>query len=380
MLTPNSPTSWLDRIVQSLTGLILGPLCIIGGLFLLYFVESSTNYGALARKATVINATTQTDFSEDMPFVALSGVIKVATPISDNLFLKPSPYLSFSRTTEIFAWKETSNTKTPSGDSQNPTPETTISYSTDWTTRPTPTELFKNPVGHENPTHIPISPAHHTQESFLIGALQIKTDKLHLPQSTQLILSEQTVNTPAPTIIHENSLFTPKNIPASPLAPKVGDLKTTYHVVDANNKEATLFCAINQKKIKPALLSEITQKASTESFFRLFWGSAQDAINELQKEYDQKLFWGQVITFIIFFFGFLMFLGPISAIVSGISLLSGLFDTIISVLSLVAAAITFFVAKLLIQIFLSPLLIGLLCCSLLIIAGLVVAFIKKKTE
>ena len=177
-----------------------------------------------------------------------------------------------------------------------------------------------------------------------------------------------------------NTLFTPKSLPATPLNPKIGDLKTTYFVVDAHNKDVTIFGKIAGKKLSPASLAEITKDSSDETFFRLFWGSARDGIATLEKEYNQALFWGHVITFIIFFMGFFMFLGPVSALVSGISLFSSLFDTIIFVISLICATITFFAARLLIQILISPLLAGAICMALALIAALCIKFIKQKSE
>jgi len=374
MIETNFPISWPARILNSLIGLLIGPAIIFGGFFLLYMVDSQTNYAALAKKAIYLNAHELDAKNSEYPLVGLTGTIKVTESLSDGMFLKPAPYLSFSRKTLIYAWEEIKNIKNTEDASGKPVQETSTIYKSAWTDRPTATELFEHPEGHQNPAENPHPAIRRHQKSFNLGEYLVAGADLQLPLEEPLTISEQTVNAVLPDVLIDNTIFSAKNPPATPMHPQIGDLKTMYHVIDAQGKTATIFGKIQNNSIGKALVKDIQQSDSGEIFYRLFWETPKEAIYKLEQEYKQNLFWGHVIVFALFFFGIMMFLGPISALMSGVPILSNILDSTIFLISLLSSGILFFLAQLLIQFLISPIKIGLIVIALLWLSTL---FIKK---
>jgi hypothetical protein len=378
MIEPNFPISWPARILSSLTGLVLGPTIIFGGFFLLYMVDSQTNYAELAKKAICLKADEIDVKNNELPLVAVTGTINISEPLSDGMFLKPAPYLSFSRKTLVYAWEEIKNIKNTEDSSGKPIQESSTTYKSVWTERPTQTELFEHPEGHQNPTEHSPQEIQRQQKTFNLGKYIASGTDLQLPAEESLIISTQTVTAELPHVIIDNTIFSPKNPPATPMHPQIGDLKTLYRVIDAQGKTATIFGKIQNNSIGKALVKEIQHSDSGEIFYRLFWQTPKDAIFKLEQEYKQNLFWGHVIVFALFFFGLMMFLGPISALMSGVPILSNILDTTIFLISLLCAGVLFLIGKLLIELLISPIKIGLIVLALLLLSTIFIKKLKAK--
>lgn len=143
-------TSWVDRIVNSFLGMVLGVVLFFGSFFLLYWNEGRVDLSPVARTAVEISATT-IDKSAQGNLVSMTGILTSPQLLSDDLFIKPGKYIALNRDVDMFAWVEHKETKTQKNNGGSETKITTYTYAKEWTASPEDSSSFRHPQSHQNP-------------------------------------------------------------------------------------------------------------------------------------------------------------------------------------------------------------------------------------
>ena len=335
--------------------MLMGPVCIISGLLILRSIESQINYTNIVKKAPQFSAEKLNPDAANAPLVALTGTLNIANPLTTETPLIEAPYLFCKATTEVFAWnEEKKETNTTSK----------LSYTQNWTSAPTPSTSFEEPVGHENPQMHTAFMAWQ-QPSFTIGAYTAHTSNLQLPEPTQLRLTSKTITVKSPNFLSQQYLYTPKKPGTSAQAPQIGDLRTNFCVIDGNKKQVTIFGRVQGAAIDAANMQDVLTSETNETFFRLFFCSRQEAIKQLDAEYKSGIFFRNLISWFLLCLGFLLILTPIMAITNGIPILSGLINFMAIFFATTCASALFILAKIFIKIITAPL-TGIACTTLLL--------------
>jgi hypothetical protein len=149
-ITTTTTTGLLLRLLQSIAGVLLGPVLVVAAIALLFWNEGVYDLGNLAATATSVDPGS-ISASHDGQLVAATGPVTAASPLGDGLFLRPLPAIVVARNVEMYAWVERSSSETRTNVGGSQTTTTTYSYATDWVNRPAQSSEFQQPDGHENP-------------------------------------------------------------------------------------------------------------------------------------------------------------------------------------------------------------------------------------
>ncbi|MFZ2151990.1 MAG: TMEM43 family protein, partial [Minisyncoccia bacterium] len=189
-------TGFGKRIVNSLSGLIIGPILFLASFGLLYWNEGRVDLSTIATDATIITATADS-VAADGKLVSVTDKLSAQTPFEDN-FLVDARYAALKRQSEIYQWKETQSSETTNNTGGSSDTTTTYSYDLVWTEFPIDSKNFKQPEGHENPAspsdrpgvaynQVPI---HVIAPDLMIGSLTITGgDSMTLPTLEPLQLT-----------------------------------------------------------------------------------------------------------------------------------------------------------------------------------------------
>ena len=122
--TENTQLGFFDRIKESFKGVLLGLVLIPISFIVVYNASQREQASEVLNKAIPLEEMTKTK-EKKLP-IYVEGKLKVE-PTTDNLYLKPGPYLVISRKTEIYAYVDKSSTKDN---------KTTYTCELEWTSSP----------------------------------------------------------------------------------------------------------------------------------------------------------------------------------------------------------------------------------------------------
>lgn len=297
-------TSWFSRIKSALAGLIIGPICIILAVWLLWYnegraVERAQDLKLGAKLVQEIPADTY-DAQNDSKLVHISAPI-VGGELRDASFWVALSGALLERRVEMYQWseKESSQTKEDFGGSTTTTK--TYSYEKVWSERLIDASRFAEQGKYTNPTDMRYSAQSFQDTGFMLGAFRLSQDLLSsLPTGKTLNLGSQTLTLGTGMTLQGDTIFIGNN----PATPEIGDMKITYRALQ-NGEVLSVIAAQNPQ----AILSPYQAKNKTLERISLGTHTAQEMFSQMTTE-NIFLTWGlRVAGLLLMFVGFSAFFG-----------------------------------------------------------------------
>lgn len=342
---------WLDKASTSCLGVLLGLLLFLGSFVLLVWNEGKLNLATVAQSSVDITAIANPATAQSQ-LVSVTDRITATTPLGDDRFLVPGPYVVVDRTVEMYAWDEQQKTERRRQLGGSETEVTTYTYESRWTSNPENSTNFKYAQNHRNPPKsIPDQlfkvPAAQVGQYRLdmqafnrVGARRSSCESdgsiaewghggtLSLPQSGYLQLSDRNSRVSNGAWRTDRYIFQGTG---SPQAPKIGDVRVCYRVLPVNTV-VTVFGKLEQQQITPYLYRQTP-------VYRLLPGTRAAAIATLQDEHTLWTWIFRAGGFLMMWFGLMLMGSPLSVVLDVIPFLGSLASGFMFVSSLITALI-----------------------------------------
>lgn len=229
--------SWFSRLIGSLIGVLIGIAMVVGAFILIFWNENHGLRMAQSLQQTeeaIVNIpNTPIDPKNNLRAVYLTGAVSTTATLKDKMFGIVENAIKLDRKVEMYQWKESTETTTESqlGGSEQQTK--TFSYKQTWSETPIDSSKFNDPVGHQNPTEMPIQSKNQIASKVTVGDFTLSRELVaSISGDTPIDLSKveltklkNEVN--SPVNIRSDNIYIGEN----PLLPKVGDLKITITAV-----------------------------------------------------------------------------------------------------------------------------------------------------
>lgn len=259
--------NFVRKIIENKIGrIIIALFLLIVAIPLAIWNEKRIDLTSLATQAK--EATTVSENANQLVYT--TGKIVIAETLGDDLFLKPGNYLSVRREVEMYAWGERNKSGNQAGEE----------YYKEWTKKPQNSKLFKNSGTYQNPVMV-YDKLEKSLETATINGLTVALKNLSIPGEEKLKLTSDNV------ILNNNARLNDDYIyfgNGTNLSPQIGDYRISYHVVNNNDQEFTLF----GKKQNSSIVA-FTENNNT--LFKLEKGNKDEAIAAIAKNYKYSL-WG----------------------------------------------------------------------------------------
>jgi hypothetical protein len=175
--TETTTTSWFSRLKSGLIGLILGPLLVLGMIWLLSWNEgrSVQTYRALAEGAGIVVSVDSgtADPANEGKLVHVSGPVKPdGAPEDPALGVVAEGAAGLNRKVEMYQWVEDSKSETQKTLGGGEETVTTYTYKKDWRSRQVDSSDFKQADQHQNPD-MPIESERFTVATATLGAFTV---------------------------------------------------------------------------------------------------------------------------------------------------------------------------------------------------------------
>lgn len=343
---PIGPNGCVSKFMSSIGAAMFGIVLFLASFWVIWSNEGRPNLAKLSADSIAISAQS-VDAANEGKLVAAAGRLS-GSPVGDGLYIADGDYLQVSRSVEMFAWAEESESK------DNGTK--TYSYSQKWTSMPSDSSRFAQPAGHENPK-MTIESRVYKSANATLDAFSVNMSKLDLPSTQDLVINENVLK-PGSNVVHDSEyVFVGEG---SLAAPKIGDMRISYNVV-RNNINVTVF----GKQSGNSLDTYVFTKQDT-SIYRAFDGNREEALQELNLEHKIMGWILRIVSLLMLWMAICMILGPISAMFGAIPMLENFSSTIINFLAFIPALGLWIIAEIVAIIAHNP---WLLALTALVFAG-----------
>lgn len=153
--TETTHESWLSRLGQSIIGVLVGLVLVIGASILLFWNEGraiQTARSLVEGEGAVVDVdAARVDPANEGKLIHVSGTLATMAPLSDPEFGVSTAAARLVRTPEMYQWKEESRTETRKNLGGSEDKVTTYSYVRTWSGTRIDSATFKQPNGHANP-------------------------------------------------------------------------------------------------------------------------------------------------------------------------------------------------------------------------------------
>ena len=320
--------SWESRIRKSsdnaLIGLVLIQLCI----WWLWTNEGRPDLSEIA-KVSVAVASNTIDASKDGLFVSLSGTLISTEQLGDEPYMMPNKYIALIRTSEMYAWNETtSTTETVDEVGGGSTTTTTYTYNTGWTTSPQSSGSFKFAEGHYNPSKS-IKSAYLTVSEAHVGAYGVDPTTITLPDGQAVDIQPVDNIADYGFTLTDNTLYN-----GSPSSPQVGDMRLSYTALP-NAIAVTVLGKINDGTIDP--YTDKIDPQFSRTMYRVFLGSRDDAIALLHDEYVYEIWFNRFLGILGLWIALGLLTDPIIKILDGVRVVGSVAEAIMRTVNAIVA-------------------------------------------
>lgn len=347
-------TGFGKRIINSLSGFIIGPILFLASFGLLYWNEGRVDLSIIATDATIITAAVDSAASASSDstgangkLVSVTDKLSAQTPFDDNS-LVDARYAALKRQSEIYQWKETRSSETTNNTGGSSDTTTTYSYDLVWTSTRIDSKNFKQPEGHQNPDvpsgPVNLVPTHVVAPDLMIGSLKITGgDSMTLPTLEPLQLTAaNTKLSPNESLQEGKYIYGPVvNSTAGYGQPMVGDYRISYTVLPLGTT-ATVFGKLNGQAIE-SYINEDNVK-----LFRLFTSTHDEAISQMHGEFTTTTWILRVVGLVMMWLGMMLFFNPLITIFNVLPIMGKLSGFVLgfasAVIAIVLTAITIVVS------------------------------------
>jgi hypothetical protein len=238
--TETTTTSWFSRLKSGLVGLVIGPLLVLGMIWLLSWNEgrSVQTYRALVEGAGLVVSVDSgsIDTANEGKLIHVSGPVKPdGTPEDAALGVVAEGAAGLSRKVEMYQWVEDSSSETKKTLGGGEETVTTYTYKKEWRPRRVDSSDFKQPDQHQNPD-MPLEGDRFTVATVTLGAFTVDGETVaNLGTSSPVKLTPDVAERVA------SALGTAKPVKAdgttlyvgnSRQSPAVGDLRISFTRAD----------------------------------------------------------------------------------------------------------------------------------------------------
>ncbi|WP_421872597.1 TMEM43 family protein [Pararhizobium sp.] len=175
--TETTTRSWFSKLKSGLAGLVIGPILVIGMIWLLSWNEgrSVQTYRALVEGAGIVLSIDSgaVDPANEGKLVHVSGPVKPdGIPEDPMLGVSADGAAGINRQVEMYQWIEDSKSETQKTLGGGEETVTTYSYKKEWRPRPVDSSDFKQSGQHQNPD-MPIEGDRFTVATATLGAFTV---------------------------------------------------------------------------------------------------------------------------------------------------------------------------------------------------------------
>lgn len=298
-------TKWYgSRIKDSIKWIFFWLIMFIASFFVLWINEWSVDLSKIAKTSIEVDSQ-NINSTNDEQLISISWIINSEEEIWDNLYLKNGKFIAVSRKVEMYAWKETSKTKTEKNLWWSETTTKTYEYNKVWVNNPDNSNNFEITEWHQNPEK-KLNDSTNKVINSNIWKYNIETSWITIPYNSKINLTKEN------TIIWNSGtwwiqlinwfLFDWKwNINS----PKVWDIRISYMALN-NWANVTAMWKQNNEK-----LDSFSDK-DWNTLFRIFNWTRDDAISTLRTEFLIMLRALRLVWFLLMFIWLSLLLWPIS--------------------------------------------------------------------
>lgn len=341
--TEVTKTGYGKNVGKSIKGVLIGILLFLASFVVLWMNEGSVNMSKVADAAEEAPAN-KTDSSLNNQFVYVSGKLATTEKLGDPEFVKRGNYLSMSRSSEMYAWVEHSESETTEKRGGSTESKTTYTYSKEWTSSPADSSSFKIQEGHHNPPMKDyVKSTSFKVNTAKIGAWDVEPQKMSLPSENDIKVNEGNIirgkRADGRRIVN-GLIYIGKGSSANP---KLGDVKVSFSALD-NNIDATVFGLAKGDRVAKFSYSGKykafrDQLRRDDSMYRAFRGDRDTAIVTLAGEHKAKMWILRIVGFVLMLVGLQMILAPIHVIAKFLPFLQKVGKVVVKIIAFVVALV-----------------------------------------
>jgi len=238
MVTITTNQSWFSRIGGAFTGVIIGLVLVVVGVWALWWNEGravNTERSLTEGSKLVLSVPAATvSPANEGKLIHTSGQLVIAEPLTDPDFAITAPGVRLTRTAEMYQWVEKSESETRNKLGGGTETVTTYTYSKEWKSGREDSSSFQE-AGHDNPEMTvegtEIKAPSGTLGGFTVGenVMDQLDDAQAVPiTDAQLEDIQQAVGSGREVSVSANHI----NF-GDPAKPNVGDMRISYTVVPA---------------------------------------------------------------------------------------------------------------------------------------------------
>jgi hypothetical protein len=325
--TETSTQGFGSRIANSLVGLVVGPLLVIGAIVLLWWNEGRAVHAITGLKdaaSQVVEAEASGPSpANDGKLVHVVGAATAQAPIQDaDVGIGFNDQVGVARTAEMYQWKETKTERTQENVGGSSTTTTTYDYTREWAEEAIDSAKFKYPNGHQNPA-MPFRSKRFAASDAKLGGWTLSPDVLDRIEYTQAL----TPDAPAGWTLSGENYYR-----GDPAAPKVGDMRVRYVGLPSGATVSVL------AKQSGNGFAAFTTKNGYQVELAAIGDHSAAALIENQRKAEALLTWVlRGVGTLLMFLGFAVFLAPLSTIASVIPLFGRIVGGAAALVALVIA-------------------------------------------
>lgn len=226
-------TSFFGRIKNALAGLILGPIFILGGVYLLTWNEGRSARAIHAlregQRSVITVSSDAVDAARNGKLVYVQGMASTREILSDSLFGVSKNALWLRRDSEMYQWQEEEDSTSEKGLDGSETKKTTYTYRKIWASTLIDSSRFKRSSGHENPPQFRAPGATFTAKDAKVGAFRLDPQIVRSIDGEEFLGIEENQRAPGfpEARVHDGGFF----IGADPNQPRIGDIRVRFSAV-----------------------------------------------------------------------------------------------------------------------------------------------------
>ncbi|WP_075290738.1 TMEM43 family protein [Pararhizobium arenae] len=241
-ITETTTTSWFSKLKNGLLGLLIGPLLIIGTIWLLSWNEgrSVKTYNSLLEGAGVVVSVDSgtVDAANEGKLIHISGPVMPQGVPEDQIFgVQAEGAVGINRKVEMYQWVEDSKSETKKTLGGGEETVTTYTYHKEWQSRPIDSSDFRNANAHQNPS-MPFESERFWVSSASVGAFTVDgkavadlgADKPLSVTPEVLERVSSALNSDLPVRANGTTIYVSQNRQA----PAVGDLRISFSREDVS--------------------------------------------------------------------------------------------------------------------------------------------------
>ena len=317
----NKKQGFLGKLGSSFASIPLGIIIIIFGCGLIWNNEKKNvinikDVKELRETVKKVSSESVDSAYEGKPIVTSGKLDFGNTYLTDSTFGISELTPILTRTVEMYAWNETSQTNDD---------ETTYTYSKEWTTKPEQSANFKQSEGHTNPTQMPFVNQTYKADSLKVGAFDLSNSfKDKLTAGTEITALEPGVALPDGYVVNGKYITNSANLES----PAVGDVRISFSYGEYSD------VSVLGKQEGSKITGFTTAKGST--ILKLSTradASAQELIDEIEAGNNFSKWLWRIFGLILVCMGVSMVLSPLTTLIGAIPFLGKIVNGAIGVVS-----------------------------------------------